>query len=84
MTPDSHRTILYTTLTRRKKRVGKRPCIANRRLFTLIRTFGSAGVRHGVVVDGGGVVEVVGVGGGGAVSVAMSVLALTRERKKNN
>ena len=63
--------------------MGKRPYIANRRLFTLIRTFGGAGIRHGVV-GGGGVEEVVGVGGGGAVGVAMSVLALTRERKKNN
>ena len=51
-------------------------------LHSLILTLGSTGVRHGVVV--GGVVEVVGVGGGGAVGVTMSVLALTRERRKNN
>ena len=49
----------------------------------MILTFGGTSVRHGVV-DGGVEVVVVGVGGGGAVGVTMNVLALTRERKKNN
>ena len=52
-------------------------------LHSLILTLGSTGVRHGVV-EGGEEVVVVGVGGGGAVGVAVNVLALTRERKKNN
>ena len=53
-------------------------------LHSVIRTFGGAGIRHGVVVGGGVEVVVVGFGGGGAVGVVIDVLALARERKKNN